>query len=175
MYMKMEGIPEVLKLLRALPRLAEEPFVETAVEILELGIDTMRKHVDDTIWESESLGDKTTGDLFRSIDGNLELILGSERSSAIIEVGSRLPHAKYASSEIAETTMNKVVFMVMPFGEVTGNRGDIGNYRFIGTRPRIPSHPFLERTRDDLLEKLPRLYKDKFEHLSIEIQREGTT
>jgi hypothetical protein len=166
----------VQELLQRISELGKVPFVKTVFEVMEDGKRMMRNHVEDTIWESPSLGDKTTGSLARSIDGVLDFTgLEGPHMSATIEIGSRLPHAGYASIDIAATTYNRVVFMTMPFGEVTGNKGDIGNFRFIGTRPPIPGHPFLERTMEELLELIPQKYEDAFNVEWAEIKRDAGT
>jgi hypothetical protein len=157
------GLRFIQQLLAAIPRLVREPFAETVFEIMEDGKRVMRNHVEETIWESPSLGDKTTGDLARSIDGVIEFRDGGEGNpmSATIEIGSRLPYAGFASREIGTTVMNRVVFMDPP-----------GRFRFIGTRPPIPGHPFLERTMSDMIELLSTKYEGKFTAAWINLQRD---
>ena len=157
----------LLKMLTAFPTFSKEILSKAAPDIMEYGIMAMEKNINATLRTT----DKTTGELAKSIQGNIELKIGMEQQSAIIEIGSLLPYAAFASRDIGQTVMNRVAFIPTSAGEHIGERGDIGNYRFIGTRPPIPGHPFLEMTRDDLYEYIEEVYAGKFDEVFIEIQR----
>ena len=146
----------LLKMLTAFPTFSKEILSKAAPDIMEYGRMRMSENITATLRTT----DKTSGELADSIQGNIELKIGMEQQSAIIEIGSYLPYAAFASREVGETVMNRVVYMDPP-----------GKFRFIGTRPPIPGHPFLEMTRDDLYEYIEEVYAGKFDEVFIEIQR----
>ena len=151
----------LLELLEKISETIQLPFLETINEIMEEGKQIMRQHVADTIKESKSAGDKTFGVLVDSIDSVIRNISVSDsgRVSATIEIGSTAPHGGFASRQIGATAMNRVVFIKSTSGDVKGKRGDIGRYRFIGMRPPIPGHPFLEIS----MESIPQLLLEKYQ------------
>jgi hypothetical protein len=155
------GIPAALHLLRSVPeKLVAESIRDALLESTEIGIDLMSAHVTDTVRT-----EKSTGVLAESIAGTLEQKAFDEQTGVgvhEIRIGSNLPYAQYAAQDIGWTAVNRVVFIDPP-----------GHFRFIGLRPPIPGHPFLERTLNDMLFKvIPHAFRQKWISASDRIQSE---
>jgi hypothetical protein len=127
------GIPTALSLVRrhmaATVKSAEKSLEEMRSQAEEIA----RMAVMQTI---RNQGEKSTGALGASMTAKYEKIaVGRMR----LTVGSPLPQGFYASINIAETPIFRPVFIDPP-----------GKWRFIGLRPPIPAHNFLEITESRL-------------------------
>lgn len=116
-----KGLKAIAEFALDLHKLPLEVFEAMTEGILDFGILAMQNSI------AFSTGEKSTGRLLDSIEGDIS----KEGDTYIIKVGSNLPHSLYTASNIATTILNRNV-QVMP-----------GKWRFIGTRPPIPAHPFL--------------------------------
>lgn len=154
-----EGLPSVMHLAQSVPDRILPPTVEDALEdLVRLGVDLMTINLLNTLRT-----EKSTGALAASFQGFWEQTSGSSETTGgtyKVEIGSPLPHAKYASREIGLSIINRNV-QVQP-----------GKWRFIGTRPPIPKHPFLERTLADLHKAMPTLLGGHFTKYAGDVQRE---
>ena len=157
-----EGIPSALHIANSVPgRLIPPAIRDTLDELLELGITLMAINVMNSIRT-----EKSTGALAESIQGSWEQTHGSPEVVAgtyEMEIGSALPHAEYASREIGLSVINRNV-QVQP-----------GRWRFIGIRPPIPKHPFLEQTLGDLHKAMPDMLSGYYYRYMGEVQREADT
>ena len=140
------GIDGVLRINDALQNMPEEimRIRRVLLELVELGKIVMAQSILET-----STSEKATGETARSIEGYLAPS-GPNDTSFEFSIGSRLRKAFFASQEISWSEINANV-QVMP-----------GRWRFIGARPPMPKHPFLEDT-------LYALYKALNEHLGDEM------
>jgi len=154
-----EGLPSALHLAQSVPDRILPPSIDDALDdLVRLGIDLMAINILNTIRT-----DKSSGDLANSIQGEWKQTGGTPGKTGgtyELEVGSALPYAKYASREIGLSTINRNV-LVQP-----------GKWRFIGIRPPIPKHPFLEQTLGDLHKAMPTLLGGHFNRYAGEVQRE---
>ena len=157
-----KGVPAALHLLGSLPGRLVGPTVKPAIDtLLEEGISLMSTHVSDLV-----TSEKSQGGLAASIEGFKETNLddsGNEIAGSFkITIGSPLPYAEYAAREIGWSAINRNV-LIEPMG-----RG-----RFIGVRPPIPAHPFLEYTLIDLLDTvMPKALSENWREASIRLQEE---
>ena len=99
--------------------------------VKEIGIISMQSSV------MLTTGEKSTGVLADSIKG--EVIKTSETEYKVL-VGSALEHAKWAAMDIASTRIEHAV-KVMP-----------GRWRWIGVRPPMARHPFLDDSLQSMRE-----------------------
>lgn len=155
-----EGLPSALHLAQSVPDRILPPTIEDALnDLVRLGIDIMAINIMNTIRT-----DKSTGELASSVQGSWRQTSGSPGTTGgtyEVEIGSALSYAKYASREIGMSTINRNV-QVQP-----------GKWRFIGIRPPIPAHPFLERTLADLHKSMGMLLGGHFARYAGEVQREA--
>ncbi|MBU0846924.1 hypothetical protein KKH23_07000 [Patescibacteria group bacterium] len=125
-----------------IPLAAIEP---TLKEVLIIGIETMRLSV------MRTTGEKATGHLADSIEGTMV----KSQDGYKLQVGSSLPYAKYPAMDIAATDMSRGVHSVIPgFNQrqavqiLPGMRWagymPTARWRFIGIRPPMPKHPFID-------------------------------
>lgn len=161
MSVTVEGIPSVVALLKALPALANEPFLLAIDEIMEESKIIMKENVEQSI----RTVDKTTGALAESITGYYSLNITETGISATLDIGSPLFYAGYAARTISPTVFNRVIFV--------GSRdGTPRRFRFVETRPRIPGHPFLENSLDDILQLIMEKYSEAFDDVAATIQNQ---
>jgi len=157
---RVEGLPSALHLAKSVPDMILPPTIEdTLNDLVEYGIDVMTLNILRTIRT-----DKSTGALANSVQGSWRQTSGSSETTGgtyEVEIGSALSYAKYASREIGMSTINRNV-QVQP-----------GKWRFIGIRPAIPIHPFLEMTLGDLHKVMGYLLGGHFTRYSAEVQREA--
>ena len=157
-----KGVPAALHLLNSIPGRLVGPTVKPAIDtLLEEGISLMMTHVSELVYS-----DKSRGVLAESIQGTKEVNLddsGSEISGSInIKIGSALPYSAYAAREIGWSAINRNVFIE-----------PMGRWRFIGVRPPIPAHPFLEYTLIDLLDSvMPKALSENWREASVRLQAE---
>jgi hypothetical protein len=159
---KITGVPSALHLLGSLPGRLVGPTVRPAIDtLLEEGISLMSAHVSDLV-----TSEKSRGVLAESIQGFIEPKLqdsGNEITGSIkITIGSALPYAGYAAREIGWSAINRNV-LIQP----------MGRWRFIGTRPPIPAHPFLEYTLIDLMDSvMPKALSENWREAAVRLQAE---
>lgn len=148
-----------MHLAQSVPNMILPPTIkDTLDELVEYGIDVMRINMLRTFRT-----EKSTGALVESVQGSWEQTSGSSDETGgtyEVEIGSPLPYAKYVSREIGRSIINRNV-QVQP-----------GKWRFIGIRPVIPKHPFLEMTLGDLHKVMPYLLSGHFTRYIGEVQRE---
>jgi len=133
-----KGLKAIAEFALDLHKLPLEVFEAMTEGILDLGILAMQNSI------AFSTGEKSTGRLLDSIEGDVS----KEGDTYIIRVGSNLPHSLYAASNIATTILNRNV-QVMP-----------GKWRFIGTRPPIPAHPFLVDSVNAMVQAAQEVFPD---------------
>ena len=155
---RVTGIASARHLLQSLPGTIPSTVEATLTDIVELGIDLMGINVMNSIRT-----EKSRGVLAESIQGDFWKTHGQPGSVAgawEAEIGSALPYAGFASREIGLSTINRNVLL------------QTGKWVWIGIRPPIPGHPFLEQTLLDLNKALPTMLNGHFQRYMGEVQRE---
>lgn len=164
--MTVRGIPAALRLLDTIPTGIVGPTVEPSLQgLMGMGMTLMAQHIREMVTP-----DKSLGVLAESIQGVREPVdplpqsgqAGEAMSENVtITIGSSVPYAGYAAREIGWSQINRNVLL------------QTGRWVWVGSRPPIPAHPFLEYTVDDLLNRvLPKELKDNFMVNAINIQRD---
>ena len=125
------------------------------IEVAQAGVEAMKMSI------MRTTGEKSTGHLADSIDSVVDQ-LGED--SWIIRVGSPLEYARYPAINIAATAMNRPVQIRPPMRWAGFVRE--GKWRFIGIRPPMPKHPFLDDAANAMTKVLTDLFGDK---LGIEV------
>lgn len=156
------GVPAAVFLVTNLPgRLVGPMFKGSVDELLKQGISLMQTHVRELVYS-----DKSTGELADSIEG-LKIVEsvdadGNPTGKVTVIIGSKVKHAGYAAREIGWSVINRSVF-IKP----------AGRWVFVGNRPPIPAHPFLEYTMFDLMNGvIPTALSDNFTAASVKLQEE---
>lgn len=156
---KVQGLPAAIFLAENIPSGVAPPAMrDTLLKLLEFGKNQMAL----AVMRSLRTADKTKGELARSIEGYLEPTSGPDKDgfqTFNLSIGSALEHALYAASDIKQTTMNRVV-KVAP-----------GRWRFIGIRPMIPRHPFLDDTLVAVSKEIPRVLGEQLIRFSGQVQK----
>lgn len=157
------GIPAAMHLLNQVPAGIVTPTVKASVKsLMEQGMTLMSMHIRELVGAS----DKSRGVLAESIQGIKEgefVRSGDEVSGGPVKItiGSALPYAGYASRGVGFSTINRYVLL------------QTGNWVWIGNRPAIPGHPFLELTVGDLITSvMPKALTDNFMVTAMNIQRD---
>ena len=137
-----KGLNATRDFLLKLPLEGKQALIPTLEQVKEVGIDSMRDSINATT------GEKSTGLLAEAISGHVAELTPTNYQ---IQVGPDMdaPHAVYAAREIPVSVINANV-QVMP-----------GKWRFIGTRPAIPKHPFLEDSMDAMTGALQRHFGER--------------
>lgn len=155
------GVPAAMHLLNTVPAGIVGPTVEGSLKgLMEEGMTLMSMHITEMV-----TSDKSRGVLAESIQGirEGEIIQSGDSISGDVKItiGSALPYAGYASREIGWSQIDRNVLL------------QTGRWVWIGIRPPIPAHPFLEYTLHDLLNSvMPKALVDSFLATSVNIQRD---
>jgi hypothetical protein len=159
------GLPELEKILEEVPKIGEYTITRATPKILEYGISHLKKRIEE---ETEG-SDKSTGALAESITGDFEIRINPTVQTATIEIGSELPYAGYTVQDIGATHMHRRVFIKTNTGD-TIDSGEIGVFRYIGVRPMMPKHHYLEKTERDVRKYIETMYSGVFEEVVTEIK-----
>jgi len=153
-----KGLPAAIYLAEAIPGEALAPAIRgTFLKLLEFSKSQMVLAIMRT-----TRTEKTTGRLAESIEGYLKPTSGPDDEgfeTYEFVVGSALEHALYAASDIKPTPMYRPV-KVHP-----------GRWRFIGLRPMIPRHPFLDQTLVEVSKEMPKVLRDQLIRFSGQVQK----
>lgn len=150
---KITGIPAAEELAKSVPDEIVDPTIpELLKTILDQGIIIMKMSIAET-----AITEKSTGELEASIVGGMEQ---TGPKSWTVEIGSPLLESFYASQNISRSRIFRNVFINPP-----------GRWRFIGDRPPMPGHPFLETTEQFVMKAVPTLLDDKVS-MQIKIVRD---
>lgn len=156
--MEAGGLDAALRLTEAVPdELVPPALHKTMLDLLDFGKLVMMQ----SILES-SRTEKATGEIADSIEGYLTLENADPNSSTYeytLEIGSNLSKAFYASQDIRPSWINRPV-QVMP-----------GRWRFVGLRPFMPGHPFLETTSALMQQELRNTLGEWLKEEAYKIQR----
>jgi len=123
-------------------------------QVMKVGVDSMKDSI------RGSVGEKSTGALEQSIDGEVTRLSDSEYW---IRVGSPLEHARHAArSFTARTSINHVVKIME------------GRWRFIGMREAFTvEHPFITESANAMKQETMRLFTEKAGEAAEEVFREA--
>lgn len=153
-----KGLPAAIYLAEAIPGEVAAPALRaTFLKLLEFSKAQMVLAILRTLRT-----EKATGRLAGSVEGYLKPTGGPDDEgfeTYEFAVGSALEHAIYAASDIKPTPMYRPV-KVHP-----------GRWRFIGLRPMIPRHPFLDQTLVETSKEIPRVLRDQLIRFSGQVQR----
>jgi hypothetical protein len=136
-----------------LPLAALQPSLE---EVAKIGVEAMKMSI------MRTTGEKATGHLVDSIDS---MLTREGEGAWRIQIGSPLAYARFPAIDIAATPMFRPVQIWPPMRWAGYVRE--GKWRFIGLRPPMPRHPFLDETADAVTKALVDVFGDK---LSIEVR-----
>lgn len=126
-----------------LPKRVSTPVVVNITgQVMKVGIDTMKESI------SSSVGEKSTGALEESIDGEISRLSENEW---LIRVGSPLDYARHAArSHTAATPIHRAVKIME------------GRWRFIGMRQAfIVHHPFITEATNAMKNETLRLFAEQ--------------
>jgi len=138
-----------------LPGRIGKPVVAKIVnQVMRVGIDTMRDSI------RGSVGEKSTGALEQSIDGEITQLSESEYW---IRVGSPLEYARHAArSYTAQTPIHRAVKIME------------GRWRFIGVRRAFTvNHPFITESANAMRQETMRLFAELVGRAAEEVFREA--
>jgi hypothetical protein len=156
--MEAGGLDAALRLTEAVPdELVPPALHRTMLDLLEIGKLVMMRSILET-----SRTEKATGEIADSIEGYLTLDKADPQSQTYeytLEIGSNLSKAFYASQDIRPSWINRPV-QVMP-----------GRWRFVGLRPFMPGHFFLEATAAAMNIELHNTLGEWLKEESYKIQR----
>lgn len=138
-----------------LPGRIGKPVVAKIVsQVMKVGIDTMKDSI------RESVGEKSTGALEQSIDGEVTQLSESEYW---IRVGSPLEYARHAARlYTAQTPIHHAVKIME------------GRWRFIGMRRAFTvNHPFITESANAMREETMRLFAEQVGRAAEDVFREA--
>lgn len=138
-----------------LPGRIGKPVVGRIVnQVMRVGIDTMKDSI------RGSVGEKSTGALEQSIDGE---IMQLSESEYWIRVGSPLEYARHAArSHTAQTPIHRAVKLME------------GRWRFIGMRQAFTvHHPFISESANAMKRETMRLFAEQAGRAADEVFREA--
>ena len=150
-----KGLGAAQYLVGQLPGRIGKPVVAKIVnQVMRVGIDAMRDSI------RSSVGEKSTGALEQSIDGEIAQLSESEYW---IRVGSPLEYAHHAArSHTAETPIHRAVKIME------------GRWRFIGMRRAFTvNHPFITESVNAMKQETMRLFAEQAGRAAEEVFREA--
>ncbi len=150
-----KGLGAAQYLIAQLPVRIGKPVVGRIVnQVMRVGVDSMKESI------RRSVGEKSTGALEQSIDGEVTRLSDSEYW---IRVGSPLEHARHAArSYTAQTPINRAVKIME------------GRWRFIGMRKAfIVDHPFLTDSANAMKTETIRSFAEKAGEAAGDVFREA--
>lgn len=162
-----QGIPAAQAILQAVPAMTPDAVKATLQQIEEEAVAIMKSKIRASI--------RTTDKSFGGLEASVKSVLIINSTSGInlpysgfsvpgdslgvLEVGSGLAYAGLAASNIKQTTFNRVVYLNPP-----------GKFRYMGVRPAIPKHPFLEETQEELIPMFLNRFGTNLIRISSDIQ-----
>ena len=138
-----------------LPGRIGKPVVAKIVnQVMRVGIDTMKDSI------RESVGEKSTGALEQSIDGEITQLSENEYW---IRVGSPLEYARHAArSYTAKTPIHRAVKIME------------GRWRFIGVRRAFTvNHPFITESANAMRQETMRLFAELVSRAAEDVFQEA--
>lgn len=150
-----KGLGAAQYLVGQLPGRIGKPVVGKIVsQVMRVGIETMKESI------RGSVGEKSTGALEQSIDGEI-MKLGE--SEYWIRVGSPLEYAHHAArSYTAQTPINRAVKIME------------GRWRFIGMRQAFTvNHPFITESANAMKKETMRLFAEQASKAAKDVFREA--
>jgi hypothetical protein len=152
-----KGLEAIRHLVAQVPdRLPLSILQPTLEQVAEVGEETMKMSI------MRSTGEKATGRLAGSIDSALT---SEGEDQWLLRIGSPLAYARFPARDIGATPMFRPVQIDPPMRWAGYVRG--GKWRFIGIRPPIPRHPFLDETAEAVTNALGDVFGDQ---LRIEVR-----
>ncbi len=156
--MLITGVTSAITLLKSIPGGIILPTVDqTMKDMVAHGVDLMAMNILQSIRT-----EKSRGVLAESIQGFVDRTkgtIGDPDGAWVVEIGSALPYAKFVAGDIKAGVINQNVLL------------QTGKWVWIGARPAIPGHNFLEKTLQDLQGLMPTLLNGHFVHYTGEVQR----
>lgn len=150
-----KGLGAAEYLIAKLPLAIGKPVIGRIVnQVMEVGVDSMKESI------RSSVGEKSTGALEQSIEGEVTRLSDSEYW---VRVGSPLEYARHAArSFTAQTQINHVVKIME------------GRWRFIGMRRAFTvEHPFITESANAMKQATIRLFAEKTGEAATEVFREA--
>ena len=163
-FITIQGLEAAQVLVTEAPDLPVEAMTPTLLRLRDIGVDRAKASLDETT------GEKATGETKESIEGAVhEVRFPSEWE---LEIGTSLSHAKYVARTTGPVEMNRAVQIMPPL-----RRGynPAARWRFIGVRPRIMKHPFLEESARTVTRELRGILGREIARASLRLDAKAKT
>jgi len=144
--LRTRGVTQMDTFISASDEIPKYAFPLIVIEMMQIGVAAGKASIKSTT------GEKSTGHLEKSFRGVIQEINDEHHRVAI---GSDLDYAQYAAEGAGPVVQNRAV-QIWP-GPVRWGFSNAFIWRFIGQRPAIKSHPFMQDTAESISDKLDRV------------------
>jgi len=151
-----KGLEEVILVGHKLPDVPVDAILPLVQSLTNIGVDEAK-----AVLEKTSGSEKSTGKTAELMAGIIEQIkfpdewlisIGPETQG----LGDQANYPKFVNMSTGPVTMNRPV-QLLPY-PLRWGFAPLGKWRFIGVRPRIEGHPWMEGVRDAILKETTKLY-----------------
>lgn len=160
-----KGLENVVLVAHELPNIPSEAIPGIIEHLRDIGVDAAKTTLDKTATSEKSTGITSllmTG-LIDQMENDYVINIGPDTRG----LGTDEDYPRFLSMSTGPVTMNRPV-QLLPYPLRFGFN-PLGRWRFIGIRPRIEGHPWMEGTRDAILNEMTRLYGKELYRLISEL------
>jgi len=152
--LSIRGLDDVIMVAHELPKIPLEAIPGILERIREVGVDEAKVTMEKTATSEKSTG--ITAILMTSILEALGEDFLIQIGPDTRGLGEDADYPKFLSQPTGPVTQNRAV-QLLPYPLRYGFN-PLGRWRFIGVRPRIEGHPWMENTRDRVLQEISQVY-----------------
>ena len=140
------GVTQMETFISASEEIPLAAFPLVVIEMMQIGVAAGKTSI------RQTTGHKSTGHLEKSFRGVVQVI---DKEHQRVAIGSDLDYAEHAAEGAGPVVQNRAV-QIWP-GPVRWGYNKAFIWRFIGQRPRIKSHPFMQETAESIRDNLDRV------------------